>query len=207
MHVIAYTAILGCLLAPTLCWLPGGTKEVQAVDGSNLFNPTPSHASRHRRSTALPSNKIRGVNLGSLFVFEPWVATPAWQSMGCGTSAAEFDCVSELGQARANASFADHWNTWIDQSDIQTMLSYGLNTVRIPVGYWMMESLVSSSEHFPQGGLKYLQRVCGWASDVGMFIIIDMHGAPGAQTSDSPSTGQVRILPQAFAAQLVGLLY
>lgn len=118
----------------------------------------------------------------------------AWEDMGCDTAPAEFNCVSKLGQARANASFADHWNIWINQSDIQTMQSYGLNTIRIPVGYWMMESLVYSSEYFPQGGLKYLQRVCGWASDAGMFIIIDMHGAPGAQTADSESTGQVSLL-------------
>jgi len=56
-----------------------------------------------------------------------------------------------------------------------------------------MESLVYPSERFPQGGLEYLQRVCGWASDAGLFIIIDMHGAPGAQTADSVSTGQVSI--------------
>ena len=114
--------------------------------------------------------------------------------MGCGKSYSEFDCVSKLGQADANSSFADHWNTWIDQSDIQTMVSYGLNTIRIPVGYWMMEELVLRSEHFPQGGLEYLQRICRWASDAGLYIIIDMHGAPGAQAPEAVSTGQVSLV-------------
>lgn len=107
---------------------------------------------------------------------------------------AEFNCVSKLGQAKANATFAGHWDTWINQSDIQTIQSYGLNTIRMPVGYWMMESLVYSNERFPQGGLEYLQRVCGWASDAGLFIIIDMHGAPGAQSADQELTGQVSLL-------------
>jgi len=136
MHVIYYTTILGWLLVPTLGWLPGEDKEVRAVDGSSLFNPSLLQSSVNRRSIALPSNKIRGVNLGSLFVFEPWLAMPAWEKMGCGTTAAELDCVSKLGQSRANASFADHWNTWINQSDIKTMLSYGLNTIRIPGNYF-----------------------------------------------------------------------
>ena len=72
------------------------------------------------------------------------------------------------------------------------MQSYGLNTIRIPVGYWILESIVySDSEHFPQGGFSYLERLCGWASDAGFYIIIDMHGAPGAQVPTNPDTGQV----------------
>jgi aryl-phospho-beta-D-glucosidase BglC (GH1 family) len=56
----------------------------------------------------------------------------------------------------------------------------------------MMESIVySNSEHFPQGGIAYLEQLCGWASDAGFYIIIDMHGAPGAQASDNSDTGQV----------------
>jgi aryl-phospho-beta-D-glucosidase BglC (GH1 family) len=48
----------------------------------------------------------------------------------------------------------------------------------------------SDSEHFPQGGLQYLENLCGWASDAGLYIIIDLHGAPGAQTTQNPFTGQ-----------------
>ena len=58
----------------------------------------------------------------------------------------------------------------------------------------MMESIVYDSEHFPQGGLTYLERVCGWASDAGFYIIIDMHGAPGAQVVQNSDTGQVCLL-------------
>ena len=79
----------------------------------------------------------------------------------CPSSAqSEFDCVSSLGQTNANAAFQNHWNTWIVQSDISQMVSYGLNTIRVPVGYWMREDIVyADSEHFPQGGLTYLDRL------------------------------------------------
>lgn len=55
----------------------------------------------------------------------------------------------------------------------------------------MLESIVYESEHFPRGGAAYLERVCGWASDAGFYIIIDMHGAPGAQIPRNSFTGQV----------------
>ena len=33
---------------------------------------------------------IRGVNLGSQFIIEPWMASTEWNSMGCGGSKSEF---------------------------------------------------------------------------------------------------------------------
>jgi aryl-phospho-beta-D-glucosidase BglC (GH1 family) len=74
------------------------------------------------------------------------------------------------------------------------MVSYGLNTVRIPVGYWFLESIVDKSEHFPQGGEKFLDQVVGWAKDAGLYVIIGLHGAPGGQATD-PFTGQFNPKP------------
>jgi aryl-phospho-beta-D-glucosidase BglC (GH1 family) len=112
--------------------------------------------------------------------------------MGCGAYNSEFDCVSALGQDAANAAFQKHWASWITQDDITQIASLGINTIRIPVGYWMKEDLVySDSEHFPQGGYDALVQVAGWASDAGLYIIIDHHGAPGAQVAQNAFTGQV----------------
>lgn len=72
----------------------------------------------------------------------------------------------------------------------QQMVSYGLNTVRIPVGYWFLEDIVDNGEHFPQGGEAYLDQVVGWAKDAGLYVILGLHGAPGAQVTD-PFTGQL----------------
>ncbi|KAL2866207.1 glycoside hydrolase family 5 protein [Aspergillus lucknowensis] len=137
------------------------------------------------------SGKIRGVNLGTHFIFEPWISDEVWSSMGCAGQNSEFDCVLALGQDAADAAFAEHWGSWITQDDISLMREYGLNTIRIPVGYWMKEDLVyGDSEHFPRGGLQYLEQVVGWASGAGMYIIMDLHGAPGAQQPNQPFTGQ-----------------
>jgi glucan endo-1,6-beta-glucosidase len=77
------------------------------------------------------------------------------------------------------------------------MVSYGLNTVRIPVGYWFLQSIVDQSEHFAQGGEQYLDQVVGWAKDAGLYVIIVLHGAPGAQTTDA-FTGQLNPNPGFF---------
>lgn len=108
--------------------LPSTGKTVRALDGTNNFEA--------RGTTAQLKSGIRGVNLGSLFVFEPWIAENEWSKIGCGGTASEFDCGKKLGQDGVNKAFQQHWSQFYTQTDFDTMKSYGLNTVRIPVGYW-----------------------------------------------------------------------
>lgn len=83
------------------------------------------------------TSKIRGVNLGSHFVFEPWMAQSYWKdTLGCKDSGgsgyhSEWDCVQGIGQDAANSAFQQHWSSWTSQEDINTMISYGLNTIRV----------------------------------------------------------------------------
>jgi Cellulase (glycosyl hydrolase family 5) len=194
MMLLASVAFLALVASPARAWIPGEHREIYAQDGTNLFNNTALGGNATTKRWLQASGKVRGVNLGSLFVFEPWLAETEWSNMGCDGKNSEFDCVSALGQTQANSVFQTHWNSWITQADIAQMQSYGLNTIRVPVGYWMMESIVyADSEHFPQGGIGYLEQLCGWASDAGFYIIIDLHGAPGAQVATNPDTGQVSL--------------
>ena len=188
MSIFKAIALLACVTL-SRAWLPGVEKQLLARDGTDLFN-TSSTPKRWAASSS--SNKIRGVNLGSLFVVEPWMARDSWEKMGCGDEKSEFDCVSALGQEEANKQFASHWETWITEDEFAEMASYGLNTVRIPMGYWMMPGLkYDDSEYFPDNGFSYLENVCDWAANQGFYIILDLHGAPGAQVSENAFTGQV----------------
>lgn len=117
--------------------------------------------------------------------------------MGCGGANSEFDCMLRLGQEGGNAAFKKHWETWVTEQDMDKMKEYGLNTIRVPVGYWMVEDTVDkNSEHFPQGGLEYMDRLAEWAASRDMYVILDLHGAPGAQEPNQPFTGQVSQRPQ-----------
>lgn len=147
--------VLAALTSSVSAWMPGHDRVIlHESEGHNLFKRNMTVTKRW-----LPGNlPIRGVNLGSMFVFEPWIgqsspystslvcrksfkltqssqASDYWQNtMGCTGSGynSEFDCVLKLGQSQANQVFQQHWATWITQSDIQKMASYGLNTIRIP---------------------------------------------------------------------------
>ena len=106
---------------------------------------TPSAPAVSRRWNPGLDN-IRGVNLASQFIIEPWMAGDAWSAMGCGGLNDEWQCVESLGQDAADAAFASHWDSWITQDDITKIKSLGLNTVRVPVGFWINEELVNEGE-------------------------------------------------------------
>ena len=174
------------LLSAAQAWLPFDNEGQLRMRRSTVDerNEIPAFDSVNETNTArgikqarwLPMNPtIRGVNLGSLFVFEPWIGVSTWTNkMGCTDSGynSEFDCMLKLG-ANGDAVFQQHWRDWITEQDFDEMISYGLNTVRIPLGYWIYEDIVDQSEHFPKGGLDALIRICGYASDRHMFIILE----------------------------------
>ncbi|KAI1857584.1 uncharacterized protein JN550_013153 [Neoarthrinium moseri] len=173
-------------------WLPNdGTKTITNRDGVNIFARDVPSSGDTKSPRYLPSfSKVRGVNLGSQFIVEPWMSGAAWSSMGCSGQDSEWDCVKALGQAKANEAFKGHWSSWITEQDFDNMASYGLNTVRIPVGFWIHEELVNDGEYYPQGGLEYLLKICDWAASKGIYVIIDQHGAPGVQAVNNPFAGR-----------------
>lgn len=121
----------------------------------------------------LPGHKIRGVNVGTMFVYEPWIDSEEWSRMGCDGQRSEFDCVMNQGQDAANSAFQSHYDSWITDGDLDEMKSYGLNTIRVPLGYWLKEDLVDSSEHFPRGGLDRLTSFVGAAAERGFYLILE----------------------------------
>ncbi|RYO80016.1 hypothetical protein DL766_000523 [Monosporascus sp. MC13-8B] len=156
-----------------------------------------------RRAPPLPAAKIRGVNLGGWLVSEPWMMSGEWARMGCAPNhCSEFDCVSAMGQDRADAVFDEHYARWITADDVRRIHDAGLNTIRIPIGYWSLCELVGSSEHFPRVDVaRRLDRIVQKAADLGMFVVMDLHGAPGAQKTEDAFTGQclpVEFLPGFF---------
>ncbi|KAB8345842.1 hypothetical protein FH972_022897 [Carpinus fangiana] len=156
----------------------------------HLFNGT----ARAVEGRSLPDvTKIRGVNLGSWLVAEPWMMGNSWSDMGCSDQCSEFDCMSSVygsDRATGNQKFQDHWANWIKPSDLDTIKSWGLNTIRIPVGYWIYRDIVDDSEPFAEGQLDYLDAMVAHAQEIGLFVVMDLHGAPYAQKPGDAFTGQ-----------------
>jgi glucan 1,3-beta-glucosidase len=67
-----------------------------------------------------------------------------------------------------------HWGSWITEDDFAQISAAGLNTVRIPIGYWALAP--QDGDPYVQGQLPYLATALGWARNHGLKVLLDLHG-------------------------------
>ncbi|CAM1509801.1 Fc.00g001360.m01.CDS01 [Cosmosporella sp. VM-42] len=191
-----FTALLPLLASTAYAWLPQD-RDLAAFNQTARFEQL---GKRFNPTLGSGVSKIRGVNLGGWLICEPWMMDNEWRNvMGCGDSKSEFDCMLQhySGSQRdaGNQKFKNHWRDWINPASIQSIHDVGLNTIRIPIGYWSYVDIVDkASEPFADGNgmLGYLDAVVQKAADLGLYVIIDLHGAPGGQQQDA-FTGQLNV--------------
>jgi len=127
----------------------------------------------------------RGMNLGGWLVVESWMTPSLYSNNGIPQGDGEWDFTQKLGKARAQQVLNTHWDTWIQQSDLQKLASHGITHLRVPVGYWIVD--IQPNEPYVYGGLTYLKRLLGWAQGLNIGVIVDLHGAPGSQNGHDNS--------------------
>lgn len=121
------------------------------------------------------NDKVRGVNLGGWFVLEPWITPSLFEATSSyGYVVDEYTYTQALGTDEATNRLTNHWATWIIESDFEEIASFGLNHVRIPIGYWALNPL--SGDPYIQGQLPYLDQAITWARTYGIKVMLDLHG-------------------------------
>lgn len=74
-------------------------------------------------------------------------------------------------------------NNYITHDDIKYLKSIGSNHLRLPFHYKMFTDDLYMGER--NAGFKYFDRLIDWCQQENMYVLLDMHGAPGGQTGDN----------------------
>ncbi len=117
---------------------------------------------------------LRGTNLGNWLVPEGYM----WHlNNGGPESPREIEAlITELvGPQKAREFWHTYRDNYITQEDIHFIKQCGFNSIRVPIHYKFFES--DDAE-----GFTLLDRVIRWAGQEHLYIIVDMHAAPGGQT-------------------------
>lgn len=114
---------------------------------------------------------IRGVNLGNWLVLERWMEPEIFR----GTDAEDETWLNrDLPKAELEKRLKKHRETFITEKDFEEIHKLGLNTVRIPVPYFIFGDFPPYS-----GCIEYLDRAFDWAERWDLRILIDLHTTPG----------------------------
>ncbi|KAF8641456.1 hypothetical protein AX16_009968 [Volvariella volvacea WC 439] len=125
---------------------------------------------------------IRGVNLGGWLVTQPYI-TPSLYEEYVGRT--QVDVVDEWSLSIAMgddlpSKMERHYSTFITERDFAEIAGAGLNFVRIPIGYWAIETY-PGEPFLPQVSWRYFLKAIQWGRKYGIRIYLDVHGLPGSQ--------------------------
>ncbi|KKY18799.1 putative glucanbeta-glucosidase [Phaeomoniella chlamydospora] len=164
----SFARVVGNLLPPEP-W----TGETLAIDASTK---SPKAIPR-----AMPTEILRGVNIGNWLILEKWMDETNLfvDAFSDAVDQWTFDSI-----AGAEEALQKHWATWFTESDMEAIAAIGMNAIRIPIGYWAFNN---TGTPFIKGADVFLERAIIWARTYGLKVLIDCHGSPGSQNGFTSS--------------------
>lgn len=136
-----------------------------------------------------PDNKpflMRGTNLGNWLVPEGYM----FKFKSVNSPKLINQALSEImGPEDVKAFWKKYQDTYITAADIHFLKASGMNSIRIPFNYRLFTTESYMGGNNPNRGFELLDRVLGWCKKEGLYVILDMHAAPGGQTGDNIDDG------------------
>ncbi len=128
---------------------------------------------------------LRGCNLGCWLLFEPWMQ--GWNYPDQYTVSQIL--IKRFGKVEERRMMHAFRANFIRSRDFQLIHQFKFNIVRVPFNYQRLEH-THPPYSLRRRPFYWLDRAVKLASANHIYVIIDMHGAPGRQSIDAP-TGRV----------------
>ncbi len=122
---------------------------------------------------------LRGVGFGNWLLPEGYM----WKFPKEGDRPRRIERMIEIliGSVKAKRFWELYYERYIAEADIERIAAEGFNSVRVPINARFLleegDSLRIKDHH-----LAYIDRLIGWCRDHRLYVILDLHGAPGGQT-------------------------
>ncbi|OLP89547.1 Glucan 1,3-beta-glucosidase A [Symbiodinium microadriaticum] len=124
-----------------------------------------------------------GVNLGGWLLLEPGPSAPLFP--GEPQLRCEWSLMESLRSRQALHVLHRHRETFIRKEDFRAIRDMGLNSVRVPFGYWVVLG-PGAGEPYVGPALDILDRAVEWAEEYNLEVLLDLHGCPGGESPDAP---------------------
>lgn len=131
---------------------------------------------------------LRGCNLGNWLLIEPWML-----AIDKSTVHDQHELLSILasrfGDEKTEALMDLYRANWITPREFEYVKSFGFNVVRLPFHHSLLANDDTPFE-LRSDAFEWLDKAIDMAEQAGVYVILDMHGLPGGQSSDM-TTGRV----------------
>ena len=123
---------------------------------------------------------LKGVNLGNWLLPEGYM----FKMRNCNSPRKIDQAIRELIGNSATTAFWDSFlENYITEADIKWLSEAGVNIIRLPFDYRLLthDDFLGRDIH----GYEYLDKAISWCEQYNIYVLLDMHAAPGGQTGDN----------------------
>lgn len=126
---------------------------------------------------------LRGFGLGGWLVQEGYqLRMPGFGS----PSSIRKMIVDLIGQENADQFYQRYIANYVTEQDIEQIASWGFNSIRLPFNYRLLTP-EDQPGVFLEQGFQIIDRLLEWCEKNQLYLILDMHCAPGGQNKDNIS--------------------
>ena len=121
---------------------------------------------------------IKAVNLGNYMVQEGYML-----NLGGGYQHDFKTKIADVvGTANRDQFYKDYLANFVTKADIDSLAKWGFNSVRVPMHYNLFTPL-GQPDTYIESGFAYIDNIISWCKANNMYVILDLHAAPGGQSS------------------------
>jgi endoglucanase len=124
---------------------------------------------------------LKGLNFGNSMVQEGYIMNTS------STAGTQHEIKAKLrlliGDSLTNVFYKAWLNNHVSQADIDSIKSWGMNSVRIPIHYEYFTKL--DEDIWYDWGFEFLDSIVKWCSKSQIYAIIDLHATPGGQGTNA----------------------
>ena len=124
---------------------------------------------------------LKGINLGNWLLPEGYM----FKIKIANSPQRIYTVINQLvGEDEGRRFWETYQENYITREDIRFIKQSGFNSVRVPFSYRLFVSADASSK-LEGDGYRLLDNVVAWCKRENLYVILDMHAAPGGQTGDN----------------------
>lgn len=131
---------------------------------------------------------LRGIGTGNWMVMEGYMM----KTEGVAGTQHEFKAKLEalIGEEKTNAFFDTWLQNQFTKTDVDSMKAWGFNSVRVAMHYKLFtlpieEEPIAGKNTWLLKGFKMIDNLLSWCADNEMYLILDLHAAPGGQGANA----------------------
>ena len=127
---------------------------------------------------------LKGMGLGSWLVQEGYMlqtsafANAQWQIRQ--------KISSLIGETNTETFYQTYRNNYVRKIDVDSLKSWGFNSIRLPMHYNLFATNTNPPT-FLNTGFEIIDSLLSWCEQNQIYLILDMHAAPGGQSDEAIS--------------------